>query len=120
MEITESPEEKMWALFHKLWGRDHENPSYNKDEWEELKNSLARAILNKNHTETAVKLDHCVALLHSYVQALRGERPDMTGIGMWQIFCTNFEMATDTKIITKWQWEEFLKLYKEKNEQPNC
>jgi hypothetical protein len=37
-----SDNEKLWALFHRLWGRDKDNPGYVKQEWIDLEGYILR------------------------------------------------------------------------------
>jgi len=39
-----TPEEKMWAAFHRLWGKDQETPTYNKKQWIELETLILQAL----------------------------------------------------------------------------
>ena len=32
--------ERLWALFHKLWGRDQDHASYDKSQWMELESLI--------------------------------------------------------------------------------
>lgn len=57
----------------------------------------------------AEHLEHCARILEAHAQSLRGVTPDLTGCGLWNIFCTNLEMAMGLKILTKDQWEDLQK-----------
>lgn len=60
--------------------------------------------------EIATKLEHCLVKLEQYIRTLRGEEQDLTGLGLWRIFCNNLEVVMDVKVITKDQWNAFCDL----------
>lgn len=60
--------------------------------------------MNEEKLQEAENLEHCLNLLKIYIDVLKGKEQDMTGLGMWQIFCNSIEAATDYKVITKYQW----------------
>lgn len=64
--------------------------------------------LEEELEQQADDLERCVELLKSYIRVVRGEIADTTDCGLWTIFCTNLEQATNTKIIRKGQYEGYV------------
>ncbi len=64
-----------------------------------------RVDLEKEHWELADRLELCVSLLQEHIRCLKGEHQDLTGLGMWQIFCQGLERAVGVKVITVEQWD---------------
>ena len=62
--------------------------------------------------ETATGLDHAANSLKTYAMALRGEHIDQTGVGLWNIFCTQLQMAMNVRVITEEQWNHLLECEK--------
>ena len=54
---------------------------------------------NPNH------LEHAAETLLKYVAVLRGQQPDFTGLGLWQIFQNQLEHAANVHVITEEQWQ---------------
>ena len=49
-------EERMWHAFHHLWGKGHDSPGYDKQQWIELEGLMLRVMGQRNgpnHKETA-------------------------------------------------------------------
>ena len=58
----------------------------------------------EEYLKEAEGLEHCLSILQAHIDVLKGKQQDLTGRGLWQIFCCNIEQTTDYKIITKHQW----------------
>lgn len=44
-------------------------------------------------------LEHAANTLLEYIKSLRGQKRDMTGLGLWRIFCNQLERAGKVKVI---------------------
>lgn len=52
-------------------------------------------------------LEYCVKDLQKYIKVIKGEEQDLTGLGLWRLFCNSLERAMECKVITLDQWEAF-------------
>jgi hypothetical protein len=52
---TDQPttEEKLWGAFHRLWGKDQETPTYNKQKWTELEGLILQAMKERSDGRAA-------------------------------------------------------------------
>lgn len=75
----------------------------------------ARTRLEAEYRAKAERLEGCVSILQHLIRCMRGEDVDVTGMGLWRIFCDQLDAAMDCRVIAAEQWQEFLELQEKAN-----
>ena len=63
-----------------------------------------------NNEKQANELDRVADIIRHYAKVLRGEEQDLTGIGYERLTCDAFCLVMGKKLLTKEQYEEYLRL----------